>query len=130
MFGKMKIYTVHIKPGVPNAAEKPIFIREGFNFWAFFFTIFWTLYYRLWLHTALIIAVNVVIVVLGNNYILGSESIGLIQFTIQLLVGFHANDWYRAALSKRGYIMTDITTGDNLLRAEQRYFERYLANAA
>jgi hypothetical protein len=113
MLNRMKIYTVHIKPGDVRAQERPIFVREGFNILALIFTL----------------AANILIIALGQMKIFSPDSIGLLQFAIQILAGFHANDWLRYGLSKRGYIMADISTGDNLLRAEQRYFERYLAAA-
>jgi hypothetical protein len=126
MFNRMKIYTVHIKPNVPRAQEKPSFVREGFNISALILTFLWAFYHRLWRFGLLILAANILIIALGKIQIISPESTGLLQFAVQVLVGFHANDWLRAGMSKRGFIMTDISTGDSLLRAEQRYFERYL----
>jgi hypothetical protein len=127
MFGRMKIYTVHIKPGTNDALEKPVFVREGFNVWAFLFTFVHALYHRLWLHALAIMTLTVLI---AESHMLSHSSIMVLQLALQLIVGFSANDWKRAALSRRGYIMTDIAASDNLLRAEQRYFERMLKPAS
>ncbi|NBX04077.1 MAG: DUF2628 domain-containing protein [Alphaproteobacteria bacterium] len=126
MFGGMKIYTVHIKTDASRSGEKPIFIREGFSFGAFFFTVFWALYHRLWLPAAGIMFSLWLIVQLGTHHFISSPSVGVLQLMIQVLVGYLANDWRRRALAKRGYITSDVTAADSLLRAEQRYFERYL----
>jgi hypothetical protein len=126
LFGGMKIYTVHIKTDVVRSSEKPTFVREGFNVFAFFFTVLWALSKRLWLPAIGILAAFVFIITLGVQHYISSTSVGILQLMIQVIVGFHANDWYRAALEKRGFITTDITTGDSLLRAERRYLERYL----
>jgi hypothetical protein len=64
-----------------------------------------------------------------QTHLLTMTSGALVQLALNLMIGFHANDWLRARLSRRGYIMADISAADTLLRAEQRYFERYLANA-
>ena len=129
MFSHMKIYTVHIKPSNSQAYEKPLFVREGFNWWAFLLTFVWALYQRLWFLALAVFACQFGIVWLGKPHILTPESTGILQLALQVVVGFAGNDWLRAGLSRRGYIVADITAADSLLRAEQRYFERYLAAA-
>jgi hypothetical protein len=127
MFGFMKLYTVHVRPGASSAYEKPVFVREGFNLYAFIFTLFWTLYHRLWLPAMGIFLLNAALMAMAKGQWFGMEGISIMQLGVNILIGFHANDWLRAKLAKRGYIMADITAGDSLLRAEQRYFERLLA---
>jgi len=127
MFGKIKIYTVHIKPGTPNPYEKPVFVREGFTIFAFAFTLFWALYHRLWKASLIILLANLLLMALLRNHLLSADSTAIVQLAMNVLIGFHANDWLRAKLKKRGYITADITAADSKLRAEQRYFERYLA---
>lgn len=127
MFGQMKLYTVHIKPGAASAYERPVFVREGFNFYAFILTMFWAFYHRLWLPAVLIFLANVGFAFLIKAQWFGAEGVGALQLGMNILIGFHANDWLRAKLMKRGYIVADITASGSLLGAEQRYFERLLA---
>ena len=44
----------------------------------------------------------------------------------ELYVG-STNDLKRRSLKKRGYITTDIVTGDSKMRAEQRFYDRFTA---
>ncbi len=127
MFSQMKLYTVHVRPGAASAYERPIFVREGFNLYAFIFTMFWALYHRLWMPALGIFLVNAALMAMAKGQWFGMEGISIMQLGCNVLIGFHANDWLRVRLMKRGYIMADITAGDSLLRAEQRYFERLLA---
>jgi len=129
MFNRMRIYTVHIKSGETLADRKPVFVKEGFNITAFFFTLLWMLYHRLWRYAFLVFAFNLLIVLLTKGHVLNANNATFIQLGFNILVGFHANDWLRDGLTRRGYIMADVTAADSLLRAEQRYFERYLAAA-
>jgi drug/metabolite transporter (DMT)-like permease len=129
LFGGMKIYTVHVLPDRARAYEQPVFVREGFHFFAFLFTFFWALYERLWWHAAAILLANASVMALGKALYFTPPSIAILQFCIQLFVGFYAHDWQRARLGKRGYIMADIAAADSLLRAQQRFFERHLAAA-
>lgn len=129
-FGGVKIYTVHVKQGDYRAPQRPVFVREGFNWGAFVFSGFWTLYHRMWLHTLLIFAFNVFIIALAKYHLFSHESGAVIRLGAQVMIGFWANDWLRSTLARRGYVFTDITASDSKLRAEQRYFERYLATHA
>lgn len=129
MFRGMKIYTVHIKPEDSHAQEKPIFVREGFNIFAFLFTFFWAFYKRLWLPAFAMIGFCAFLVFIDSEHIMTPNSLAIIQLAFQLVIGFQANDWLRRGLGKQGYIIHDISSGESLLAAEQRYFERYLSTA-
>jgi hypothetical protein len=127
MFSYMKIYTVHLKPGLSLGEQKPVFIKEGINIAAFIFHFFWALYHRLWWVAFLVFAANVVLVFLMRSSVLTREGVVIIQLAIQVIVALQGNDWRRAKLTRKGYIMADVSAADSLLRAEQRYFERSLA---
>ncbi len=129
MFGT-KIYTVQIKPGIVAAAEKPVFIKEGFNVYAFLFGVVWALYQRLWLAAVLMMVFNVSVVWMVKHHVLLQPSAACLQLGFILVVGYSANDWLRTKYARRGYVMTDVTAANTKLTAEQRYFERYLAHTA
>lgn len=130
MFGWMKIYTVHVLPDDVGVKQKPIFIKEGFNQFAFVFTLFWALYQRLWIPAILMLAFDIVLMMLLGAHIFAPPSIVGMQLIYHVFVGFQGNDWLRARLQDKGYILADVSAADSLLRVEQRYFERYLAGTA
>lgn len=122
-----KLYTVHIDPDNPPPQGTAIFIREGFNFFAFLLLPVWTLYHRLWVSSVVIILLQIGVIVLMKDQFLSPAGQDVVLFFLQVVLGFHGNDLWRAKLQRRGYIIADIAIGENLLRAEQRFFERYLA---
>lgn len=127
MFHGMKLYTVHTKPGSDYTLDKPVFLREGFNWMAFLLTFLWAGYHRLWRFALAIFLANVAIALSVRYGVLTQFSGGIVQFAVQILVGFQANDALRARMQKKGYIFQDITSGESLLTAEQRYFDRLVA---
>jgi len=128
MFGsRHRIYTVHINPKLPAPYENPVFVQEGFNFMAFIFSGFWTLYHRLWWPLFAIIVCNLMIMQMFDNGTINLISRSILETGLMLLVAFEANDWRRNGLARRGYVIADIVTGDCLIRAEQRFFDRYFA---
>lgn len=129
MLNSLKIYTVHIHPDMSHAQERPIFVREGFNVWAFLLTVFWALYHRLWWVAGFVVLANIIVGMIGELQLLSTVSVVLLQLAIQVVVGLCGNDWLRTRLQQKGYILADITAGDSVLRAEQRYFERMLSAA-
>jgi hypothetical protein len=125
---RLRIYTIHIKPGLAEPYEHAEFVEEGFNWYAFFFTGLWLLYKRLWWQAALVIALSGVLGFLKVEEAMQPMSIALLQVTLGILVGYHANDWVRAKLKRSAYIVADIVSGENILRAEQRFFDRFTAS--
>jgi hypothetical protein len=125
MFNRLHIYTVHMKPGTRPETGQPVFVREGFNVFAFLLTLLWTLYHRLWLASAAMLGFNALLMMLEYAEILSEGGILALMLGMQLVIGFHANDWWRAKLKARGYITAGLVTGDSSLRAELRFFEQY-----
>lgn len=126
MGNRMTIYTVHLRPGDALVNQKPIFIKEGFNFIALLFPVIWSFYQRLWLIGLAFIGLEVVLMLLTRGQIVSHFSIAAISAAGHFLAGFTANDWLRSRLVRQGYVLADITVADSQLRAEQRYFERCL----
>lgn len=122
-----RVYNVYVKPTLAKPYEQPVFVEEGFNFKAFLFTAVWTLYHRLWWASIAIGACNALFLLLVQNGTVSETGQVILQFGLALLVGYQANDWHAARLERRGYVLADIVTGDSLLRAEQRFFDRYFA---
>lgn len=122
---RMQIYTVHIRANAKAPYENPIFLKEGFNFWAFIFVWGWALYHRLWLAAGLLFGLEALVRLAIHFGMLSPFTGTLFGLCVQVLVGFHANDLLRGQLRRKGYIISDIVTSDNLVGAEQRFFERY-----
>ncbi|NBO17816.1 MAG: DUF2628 domain-containing protein [Proteobacteria bacterium] len=127
MMRRMTLYTVHIKPGESLLNQRPIFVKEGFNFVAFLVPFIWSLYQRLWAVAFALAACNVALMFMGQAQWLGPLSIMVLNFAMNVYTGLSGNDWLRARLSRRGYLLADIAVADSLLHAQQRYFDRSLA---
>ena len=132
LFSSLHIFTAHVKPEQSGSPDRIVFVKEGFNWWAFLFTTIWVLYHRLWLMGGFLIAANIGLVWLIEELHMDVASLSILQFALQLWVGFQANDFLRSKLKKQGYITTALVSGENVMRAEQRFFDQHselLANA-
>ncbi len=127
---RFRLYSVHIDPNAPRPYETAIFIAEGFNFWAFFFGVLWSLYQRLWILAFILLCINVALSGMAEYFGFSPFSIYVLQVGIQLMVGFQGNDARRIMLTKKGYIVADMVAAHTLLHAEQRFYDRYLPTVA
>lgn len=127
MFNHTKRYTVHVDPAKNHPYENPVFIKEGFSWPAFIFPIsfFWALNYRLWAVAVGTLGIYVLVQYASLRFQLNPFTAMAIMYGFYFLIASEANDLRRESLGKRGYILSDIVTGDNELRAQQRFFERH-----
>ena len=123
----MRFYTVHL-PGSDEGAEagtlgRAIFVREGFNWLAFFFAPFWALAEGLWLAAAVLIAALAAIVVVPEALGLGPLAPVVLGLGYGVLAGMSANDLRRAGLATRGYRLVEVVAAPSRPQALIRYAE-------
>ena len=108
--------------GRDAGAERFVFVRDGFNWAAFFFGALWMLWHRLWL-----VLLSYLVIVGALEFLLrliGASVAAriLIGFFIALLVGLEAASLRRWTLIRRGWRDHGIVVGDDLEGAERRFF--------
>ena len=126
----MRVYTVHapVASGADlAAADKFVFVRDGFHFWAAVATVIWLLWHRLWLALigwiALLVAVQYGMAALGA----GRGTIFTVDVLVAILMGFEAASLRRWSLSRRKWRLLDIVVADDEEAAERRFFDRWTA---
>lgn len=122
---RMRIYTVHIDPSKKHPYEHPVFIEEGFNWFAFLFHWMWALSQRLWLVAPLVFIGWCVVEALSWHRVMHPLPTLLLMLAFQAYIGLQANDWKRGKLKRQGHIISDIVTATDTVGATQRFFERY-----
>ena len=100
----MPTYTVHAPPQREGSAADPqrfVFVRDGFQFWAFLLTPVWLLYRRLWL--VFILYVVLIAALEGAYYLLDLPQGArfLIEILLSILIGFEAGSLRRWTYSRR-----------------------------
>lgn len=121
------LYTVHEKGGVEGEVE---FVREGFSFWAFLFTVAWLFVHRAWLAGFVVLGVYLLLG-FGQTMLGVPEYLNIaLQLVISIGVGIFGRDFYRAALARRGFTETGVATGESIEEAEMRYFGKRLNQIA
>lgn len=125
MFNKTKIYNVYIKKSQQNAIESALFVRDGFNIWAFIFEIFWFAYHRVWL-----VIFGLILFYAIKIYLLHSGFINLLQadvltLALKFFLGFEASNFREKHLEKKGYILIDVVTAHDEMEAQKRFYDKY-----
>jgi hypothetical protein len=123
----MAIYSVHLPRNVaPDiAADRSIFVRDGFAFWALLFGPLWFLRYREWLGLVGWLVLATLITV--SERWLGPVTSGGFELILALATGIVANDIRRLTLTLRGFRESVVVEGPNREAAERRFFDTWLA---
>jgi hypothetical protein len=126
----MPVYTVHAPVTSSTdmaAADRFVFVRDGFHFWAALLGIVWLAWHRLWLvllgWIVLMAAIDFGMAKLG----VGGGTILLVDLLLALLLGFEAASLERWTLSRRNWRQVDIVVADDEEAAERRFFDRWTA---
>lgn len=124
-------YTVHEKPDPESApaerAEGLVFVRDGFNWWAFLIAPIWMLAHRMWLVFLGYVAVSAALGGLIFAFDLGMSWAMLANMALNLIVAFEADSLRRWTLEQKGWRMIGTVSGANTRECERRFFERWLA---
>jgi hypothetical protein len=125
----MSVYTVHEAPARGSAsspAERFIFVRDGFSWWAFLFAPLWMLRHRMWLVLIGYVVVSGGIEAALVRFGASRAAISVVGMLISLLVGLEASTLRRLTLHRRGSRNVGVVSGDNPEDAERRFFDAWL----
>ena len=123
----MPVYTVHApsKVTLRDEADKFVFIRDGFHFWAMALGPFWLLWKRLWLVLLGYLAV-VTMIGIALTLLRASASVGPVVFgLLALLMGLEAASLRRWSYSRGKWRQIDFVVADDEETAERRFFDRW-----
>ncbi len=118
----MKTFTVHMPPDLAGdaAAERTVFVKDGFCWPALFMPVLWLLWHRLWLvlvaYFVAVAAITFIEIVAGE----GASIIILIAFAFYFAA--EANNTRRWSLSRRRWTPAGESFGHDRGEAEIRYF--------
>jgi len=119
----MRVYTIHMRRPLLDPERDIRLVKEGFCWPAFFFSLIWALWCRLWLAAAGILVAEMVLrAVLG---LLGADVLtqGVVSFAFAVLLGVFGNDIKRWTLFRSGYLQVAVVTGSNRDAAERRFWD-------
>jgi len=121
----MALYSVYVRKSAdPLAHEKIRLIKPGFSWLAFIFPVVWLLFQRVWRWFLVILAVEIGLVVLFEQFRLPEWSLLLAGLAVMLYVGISARDWLGAALERRGFRMMGSFSGEDEDEAYAAYVRR------
>jgi hypothetical protein len=125
----MSVYTIHQPPlRAAEASPDPerfVFVRDGFDFWAFLLAPMWMLWHRLWL----VLLIYLVVIVGVENAMhfagVGVAGSAFAALLVAFLVGAEASTLRRFTLDRRGYRQVGVVGGTNAEAAERRFFDAW-----
>ncbi len=131
MFGRQstKLYAVFINPKDDMPHETAEFVEEHFSVWGFVFHGFWCLFNGLWIYGLAVLAVWAFFINMSGALGLGFVTATVVELGVRVLVGFDGNEWRANKLRRKGYILSDVVSGESELAAKRRFYDNWLASA-
>ncbi|MBH0238771.1 DUF2628 domain-containing protein [Methylobrevis albus] len=126
----MKLYTVHLPPETPaaKAADKALFIRDGFSWFALVLPFVYVLWHRMWWVLLGVVAAAGAIEVAARAA--GPAAGTILSIVFALAFATEANGLRRWTLARKGWRYAGTTVGGSLEEAERRFFETGVPAAA
>jgi Protein of unknown function (DUF2628) len=125
----MTIYAVLAPPPLDGSTrqtpERFVFVKEGFSWLAFFVTIPWLIWRRMWLVLVVYLLLTAALLPLAE--MTASPVSAAIFILFGILVGLEANNLRRWTLERRGYRFVGAAVGDSMVEAEYRFFAAWMA---
>ncbi len=101
--------------------DRTIFVKEGFSSAALVFTVLWALWHRMWVVSAILIAVFGLIYVLVRLLGLNEINAALLELAVSLSFGFEARNLWAYSLRRSGYRAAALVMAANLEEAELKF---------
>ena len=125
----MASWTVYEPPQLPAgtlaAADKAVFIRDGFSWGAFLVPFFWLLWRRMWLVFLAWSAAAVALIALTAYAALPDAVSGIIDLLFGLAFALEAQALRGWSLARKGWHFVAVACGADQAEAEYRYFDRF-----
>ncbi|HJN22963.1 MAG TPA: DUF2628 domain-containing protein [Rhodospirillales bacterium] len=117
----MRFYTAHLR--YEATGSNLLLVKEGFCWPAFFFSVFWALWRRLWLVALVLFALQAGLGWGMREMPLSPLGQSAVSFALALVFGIFANDLRRWTYGRRGYLLVDVVGGGDLEEAERRLLD-------
>lgn len=119
----MRVYTIHLRHGGLNPDRDLVAVKEGFSWPAFWLSVPWALWHRMWLAALAFLVVGLAVEAAIGALGLDPESLGVVALGIACAIGFLANDLRRSALVRRGFVPAGVAVGANADEALHRFLQ-------
>jgi hypothetical protein len=120
----MKVFSIHIRRGGLDPARDVVLVKEGFCWPAFFFSVLWALWHRLWLVALGFFAAAAALNGLVALFRPDPVSQAVLSLGLATIMGLVANDLRRWTLERRGFVETAVVAGPDADAAEHRFYDR------
>ena len=97
-------------------------VKEGFSVGALVFTVFWALWQRMWVVSAVLFALFAAVAIAVSAQVLDPVVASVLEAAIALIFGFEARRLHMVSLERAGYRAAGLIEASNREAAELEYF--------
>jgi len=124
----MKIYSAFIKKNKEGKIADVTLVKDGFSFFAFFFSGLWFLSHKMWSEFFALMFVGVMFS-LSSDFLPNFDK-AFLQLAFVFIVAFNANYWLCEHLKRKDYEFVGLVFGDDLSSAKMRFVKNLEAHCS
>jgi len=126
----MRFYTIHaprrqrgtVGASLDAAIAGARAVKDGFSWPAFFFSVLWALWHRLWLVALAMFVIELAVGMVADLFGLNLLAEMVLSLGVALIIGWVANDLLRDAFERRGLADLGVVMAPSAEDAIERYF--------
>lgn len=119
----MNLYNVLTLNNKEGKTDDVLFLKEGFSWLAFIFSIFWFLYHKMWKESFVLFIIGGAFVFFENSHILYGDNKFFIEILLDFIIALNANHWLCEHYVKKGYKFEGVVFAKNHAQARLRYVQ-------
>ena len=119
----MNLYAVHLRRHGLDPDRDVVVVKEGFCWPAFFLSVLWALWTRLWLAAALFLSAQGLVNLGVYLFHPDPLSQGILSLGLAVIFGYVANDLRQQKLSRQGFALSAVVNGKNSDQAYSRFLD-------
>jgi|GEM_PF-663199 ABC-type multidrug transport system fused ATPase/permease subunit len=120
----MALYSIHLRGSGSQALADAAFVRQAFNWQAFFFGPAWLIWQQLW--AALLLWAGTYLVLLAaSGSIISADATVFIALLFQIFLGLEASRLREAKLAAQGYHLVEILAAPDRDQAMVAFYQQH-----
>lgn len=125
----LKLYSSFIKKDKNNKVEDIAIVCEKFSFSAFFLSLLWFLFYKMWQSAILLVLVEIVLVKLRNLSFISNFDFFMLNLAILFFIAMNASSWRGKKLEKKDYKRKNYVLAQNEEEARLKAMKSWHRNS-
>ncbi len=125
----LKLYSSFTKKDKNNKVEDIAIVCEKFSFSAFFLSLLWFLFHKMWKSALSLVIAEIILIKLRNVSLISNFDFVMLNLAILFFIAMNASSWRSNKLEKKGYKRKNYVLAQNEEEARLKAMKSWHRNS-